>query len=168
MEGAAGPRVFPTAIPFPSRANTSFTPTPPIQAVRSWAQVPRSTPPISAPFRAIASRSTSATSTSQSRLALLHWSQLKNLMRDFSLFRKTTIRYWERRRIIYNLLLLPPAVLSYAFVDNLNYVGEPHKTYYHYILPLFMLSAVGANICYCLAYALEFIFGSDDPESRWM
>jgi hypothetical protein len=27
---------------------------------------------------------------------------------------------------------------------------------------------VGANICYSFAYAVEFLFGSDDPASHWL
>ena len=89
-------------------------------------------------------------------------------MRDYHAFRQTAVRYWERRRIIYNLVLVPPAIFSYGFVDNLNWVGDRHETQYFYVLPLFALSAIGANICYSFAYALEFLFGSDDPASRWM
>ena len=89
-------------------------------------------------------------------------------MRDYHAFRHTAIRYWERRRIIYNLALLLPAWFGYGFTDNLNWVGDPHETHYTYILPWFALSAVGANICYTFAYAAEFLFGSDDPASRWM
>jgi hypothetical protein len=89
-------------------------------------------------------------------------------MRDYHAFRHTAIRYWERRRIIYNLALLLPAWLSYGLMDTLNYVGDPHRTHYSFILPLFALSAVGANICYTFAYALEFLLGSDEPTSRWM
>ena len=89
-------------------------------------------------------------------------------MGDFQLFRRTAIRYWERRRIIYNLALVPPAFFSYGFTDNLNWVGDPHVTHYSYILPLFALSAVGANICYTFSYALEFVFGSNDPKSGWL
>jgi hypothetical protein len=89
-------------------------------------------------------------------------------MHDYHAFRNTAIRYWERRRIFYNLALLPPAVFSYGFVDTMNWVGDAHETHYSYILPLFALSALGANICYTFAYTLEFLFGSDDPTSRWM
>ena len=42
------------------------------------------------------------------------------------------------------------------------------ETSYSYIVPLFVLSAIGANICYSFAYALEFLFGSNDPTSGWM
>ena len=51
-------------------------------------------------------------------------------MRDYSVFKQTAIRYWERRRIIYNLVLLLPAWFAYSFTDNLNWAGDPHKTHY--------------------------------------
>ena len=89
-------------------------------------------------------------------------------MRDYVAFRLTAIRYWERRRIIYNLALLLPAWFGYGFTDNLNWVGDPHETHYSYIVPWFALSALGANICYSFGYALEFLFCSDAPTSRWM
>jgi hypothetical protein len=89
-------------------------------------------------------------------------------MRDYQAYRHAAVRYWERRRIVYNLALLPPAWLAYGFVDNLNWVGDPHEAQYSYILPLFALSALGANVCYSFAYALEFLFGRDEPNSAWM
>jgi hypothetical protein len=89
-------------------------------------------------------------------------------MRDFHAFRKSAVRYWERRRIIYNAALVLPALVGYGLTDALNWVGDPHRTHYGYIIPLFLVSAVGANICYSFSYALEFIFGSDDPTSRWL
>ena len=89
-------------------------------------------------------------------------------MRDFLAFRKTAIRYWERRRILYNIALVPPALFSFAFTDTFNWVGDPHTMHYWYILLLFALSAVGANLCYSLAYGLEFVFGNDDPTSNWL
>src|SRR5947207_7512246 len=89
-------------------------------------------------------------------------------MLDYHAFRHTAIGYWERRRVIYNLALLLPAWFGYGFTDTLNWVGDPHETHYSYILPWFALSAIGANICYSFAYALEFIVGSDDPGSQWI
>jgi len=89
-------------------------------------------------------------------------------MRDYFAFRNTAIRYWERRRIIYNLALVPPSLFAYMVMAGLAYVGEPHETLYGFILFWFALSALGANICYSFAYALEFLFGSDDPASRWL
>jgi hypothetical protein len=89
-------------------------------------------------------------------------------MRDFLSFKRATIRYWERRRLIYNLALLLPAVFGYGFTDTMNWVGDAHTTHYSYILPWFALSALGANIWYTFAYVSEFLFGSDEPASRWL
>ena len=89
-------------------------------------------------------------------------------MRDFHAFRHTAVRYWERRRIIYNLALVPPALFGYMLTAGTAYVGDPHPTLYRFLLLWFLLSAIGANVCYSFSYALEFLFGSDDPTSRWL
>lgn len=89
-------------------------------------------------------------------------------MRDFGAFRKTAVRYWERRRIIYNAALVLPAFFGFAFIDTMLWVGDPHKIHYACIVPWFAASALGANICYSFAYAVEFLFGSDDPTSGWL
>jgi len=89
-------------------------------------------------------------------------------MRDYHAFRHTAIRYWERRRILYNLALVPPAFFGYMVTAGVVYVGDPHEAHYGYILSWFALSALGANICYSFSYTLEFLFGSDDPSSRWL
>jgi hypothetical protein len=89
-------------------------------------------------------------------------------MRDSKAFRRTAVRYWERRRIVYNLALVLPACVGFAFTDTINWAGDPHEIHYHYILSWFGLSALGANVCYSFAYALEFLFGSDDPASHWL
>jgi len=88
-------------------------------------------------------------------------------MNDYHAFRHSAVRYWERRRIFYNLALVLPAFFSYMLVAGVIYVGDPHKSYVFYVLALFVASALGANVCYSFAYALEFLFGSDDPASRW-
>ena len=86
-------------------------------------------------------------------------------MRDFHLFRHAAIRYWERRRLLYNFALVPPALFGYALTAGVAYVGDPHPILYRFLLFWFALSALGANICYSFAYALEFLFGSDEPTS---
>ena len=89
-------------------------------------------------------------------------------MHDFTAFRRLAIRYWERRRILYNLALAPPALVSYLFTDCMNWVGDSHPFHYAYLFLLFGLSALGANIFYSFVYALEFFLGSEEPTSRWM
>src|SRR5204863_8188833 len=54
----------------------------------------------------------------------------KPAMRDCVAFKKAAIRYWERRRAIYNLALLLPALFGYTFSDTMNWVGDPHRTHY--------------------------------------
>lgn len=89
-------------------------------------------------------------------------------MREFNSFKRSAISYWERRRIIYNAALVLPAFFGYMVTAGLAYVGDPHPTLYRFVLVWLALSALGANICYSFAYALEFLFGSDDPASCWL
>jgi len=89
-------------------------------------------------------------------------------MRDYSPFRQAAIRYWEWRRVFYNLALVPPALIGYGVTDVLNYVGDPHDFHYARLIVWFGLAAIGANICYTFAYALEFLCGNDNPDFRWL
>jgi len=89
-------------------------------------------------------------------------------MHDFQLFKQNAVKYWERRRIIYNLALVLPGWFGFGITDTMNFVGEVHEVHYAYVLWWFAWSAVGANVCYSFAYSAEFIFGSDDPTSRWL
>ena len=77
------------------------------------------------------------------------------------------MRYWEFRRIIFNLLLIPLAVLGWVMAGGLNYAGASQERHYAYLLRMFVGFAAAANICYSLAYCLEFMFG-DDPASPWV
>jgi len=89
-------------------------------------------------------------------------------MQDFHSFRRSAVRYWERRRIIYNAALILPALFGYRSAHVIG-VGAGHETTnYAYLLALFVLSGLGANVCYCFSYALEFMFGTDEPTSRWL
>jgi hypothetical protein len=88
-------------------------------------------------------------------------------MRDYHAFKRSAVCYWERRRIFYNLALVPPSFLTYMFGAGVISAGDP-ELHSYYVLLLFALSALGANICYTFAYGLEFFFGTDDPSSRWL
>jgi hypothetical protein len=60
------------------------------------------------------------------------------------------IRYWEPRRIIYNLVLAGVVFLYFA-------MGLPHSKQMvnlNFVLFLFLL-AVLANVCYCAAYVVD-------------
>ena len=90
-------------------------------------------------------------------------------MRDYHAFRHTAIRYWERRRIIFNLALMPPSFVAYMLSAGISAgVGDRECFGIGTAALLFFASAVGANVCYTFAYALEFLFGSDEPHSRWL
>lgn len=89
------------------------------------------------------------------------------VMRDFPTYQKAARKYWERRRIAYNLALVLPAMLGYGISGATHWHGDPHEKQYPYLLILVLLHALGANVCYSFVYALEFIFGTDDPDSRW-
>lgn len=89
-------------------------------------------------------------------------------MRDYPAYKKSAIRYWERRRILYNLLLVPPTLVGYMVTSSVIYVGDPHVTLHGLVFSMLALCVVGANICYTFAYALEFLLGSEDPTSYWL
>lgn len=90
-------------------------------------------------------------------------------MRDFEAHRKSAIRYWERRRLFYNLALILPALFGYLISAAVSAgVDDPRRLGTGAVLGLFLLSAVGANVCYSFGYALEFLFGNDAPDSRWV
>ena len=89
-------------------------------------------------------------------------------MNDFSTFKKSAIRYWERRRIHYNLALVLPALLGYSAQSRaMSGLGDWVAGL---MVGLFLLVfyAVVANICFSFGYALEFHFGTDAPDSRWV
>lgn len=90
-------------------------------------------------------------------------------MRDYPAFKKTAIRYWERRRIFYNLALILPTLFGYGLFAGVSAgVGDQRHLSPGVVIVLFLVSAIGANVCYSFGYALEFLFGSDAPESRWL
>jgi hypothetical protein len=75
------------------------------------------------------------------------------------------IRYWERRRIIYNLLLTPPAILGWGFGGAVGgAVGDHAPVEVGGLLLLFVFAAICANICYTFSYALEFLMLSADND----
>jgi hypothetical protein len=88
-------------------------------------------------------------------------------VRDFGAFRKSAIRYWERRRLLYNLVLVPPSFFVYTVSITLFAAGdvEPHLAY---AFGMFGFAALCANICYSFAYAMEFFFGDENPNSKWL
>jgi hypothetical protein len=89
-------------------------------------------------------------------------------MNDYSAYRRMAIRYWERRRAVYNAALVVPTALGYGCTVAVNHVGDVPATPWLLACTLLRVSALGANAVYSLGYALEFLFGSDAPDSRWL
>lgn len=89
-------------------------------------------------------------------------------MRDYQAFHREAVRYWEKRRLWYNLALIVPALLGYAPSGLSAAIGDAPQLSSTAVFSFFALSALGANICYSFAYALEFIFATENPASRWL
>lgn len=89
-------------------------------------------------------------------------------MHDFVSYRTQAIRYWEWRRIVFNLLLMPPAAIGWIIGGMLGLFNDmnPQRAVHEDLLD-FAICAVGANLCFTLVYVFEFLFGSDDPASPW-
>ena len=72
-------------------------------------------------------------------------------------FKGEAIRYWEIRRIFWNLLLVPPALLSYFLAAGIVIgIGDEAAFGWPIVATSFCFSVVGANICYSFAYVIEF------------
>lgn len=81
--------------------------------------------------------------------------------------RRAAARYWEKRRVVYNLLLVPPSIVSYGLGAMSRGGGNDSLFTTPYALLLFAMAALGANGCYSFVYTLEFWFGNRDPQSSW-
>jgi hypothetical protein len=89
-------------------------------------------------------------------------------MLDYQSLRRSATRDWESRRLWYNLALVLPALLGYAPAELSAAVGDEQRMSSVGVAGLFVLSAVGANVCYTFAYALEFLFATDNPDAGWL
>ena len=87
-------------------------------------------------------------------------------MNDFQSLKSSAVRYWERRRVFYNLALVLPTILGYIGADPGIVPNYPHMGTGG-VIRLLILGVLGANICYSFAYALEFLFGGVEPVARW-
>jgi hypothetical protein len=81
--------------------------------------------------------------------------------------RRGAIKFWERRRIIYNLALVPPSLLAYVLSAAVVRSGDDFAWHPFRAVLLLGLSALGANLRYTFAYALEFLIGRGDSSSWW-
>jgi hypothetical protein len=91
----------------------------------------------------------------------------REVVRDLVSIRKEAIRYWEKRRLWHNLLLVIPTLLGYAPAILSGAVGDPKFLGTKGLAAVFLISILGANVLYSFAYVLEFFFESEDPNSNW-
>ncbi len=69
---------------------------------------------------------------------------------------------------MYNLAMVPPAFLSFMMCGGIEAgLGAVPILSDAQVLRLFVFAAIAANVCYTFAYAFEFLFGADAPESCW-
>src|SRR5215471_17301422 len=68
------------------------------------------------------------------------------------------LRYWERRRVLYNVLLMAVAVcwvvLTWPHFRSVELMGIPPGDT-HPVLLILMILAFLANLCYCSAYLVD-------------
>ena len=74
-----------------------------------------------------------------------------------------SIRYWEPRRILYNLVLF--GVVATYF--GLHYPASKAQVSLNVILVLFVL-AVLANVAYCVAYLVDIFAQQSDFNDLWV
>ena len=72
------------------------------------------------------------------------------------------IRYWEPRRLVYNLVLAA-IVITYF---GLGYPASKSTVSLDFVLLLFLL-AVLANIAYCAAYLIDLFASSSGYREQW-
>jgi hypothetical protein len=86
----------------------------------------------------------------------------------FRTFRGFMIRYWEKRRLAYNAALFLPALFGHTLMAGISEgLGEPSRYSAAPVLLMFILAAIGANVCYSLVYALEFLVAGSRWQRHW-
>ncbi|MGD2067732.1 MAG: hypothetical protein PVI57_03540, partial [Gemmatimonadota bacterium] len=65
------------------------------------------------------------------------------------------VRWWERRRLPYNLIVGSAGLVSTAYVSLLNVTVWGQPLALRGLLPLIVAFGVGANVCYALGPVVE-------------
>ena len=77
------------------------------------------------------------------------------------------IKYWEKYRVLYNLILIIPAYLGYSFADGFPMPDSPEKASGTKILLDLVILCIGANFCYTFAYIPDFFVQMSDFKEGW-
>tara|TARA_B100002052_G_C15321172_1_gene349818 strand:- start:66 stop:455 length:390 start_codon:yes stop_codon:yes gene_type:complete len=84
--------------------------------------------------------------------------------------RREALTYWEKRRILYNLLLVAAGWFGWTFSQSITYHiddREPASVTNPEVIIALIILFVGANICYSTVYILEFFFMSEKKGKFW-
>src|SRR5262249_132310 len=75
---------------------------------------------------------------------------------------REAVQYWERRRIIYNVVLACIVVAGFviSLPTSLTWFSRP-------ALPAVLQSPVAANVLYCAAYGIEWLFQLSPYRTSW-
>jgi uncharacterized membrane protein len=75
---------------------------------------------------------------------------------------RDAIQYWERRRILYNAVLACIVVAGFVLTwpISASWFSRP-------ALPALLQSAVAANVLYCAAYLVEWLFQLSPYRESW-
>ena len=87
-------------------------------------------------------------------------SEIKDITTD-------AIKYWEKYRILYNLILLFPTYLGYQIAGNFP-APDPVQTSGNPNLFIdLVILCIGANFCYTFAYIPDFFIQLSDFKESW-
>lgn len=84
--------------------------------------------------------------------------------------KRDAVAYWEKRRIVYNFLLVPTSLVAWETSSELTYAiddGTPARLTDPLVLFALVVLFIGANLCYTFVYALEFLFLAESPNKFW-
>lgn len=84
--------------------------------------------------------------------------------------KRKAIAYWEKRRVVYNFLLVPASLLAWQTSKELTYYIDdrvPASLTDPAVILALVILCIGANICYSFVYVLEFFFLADEPRRFW-
>jgi len=84
--------------------------------------------------------------------------------------KRKAIAYWEKRRIVYNALLVPASLLAWQISKEFTYHIDdqtPARLTDPAVMLVLVVLCIGANICYSFVYVLEFFFLAVEPRRFW-
>lgn len=80
-----------------------------------------------------------------------------------------TVVYWEKRRVVFNLVVIAATTTIYqlrvavsAGVGDTRYLSDLQ------VGALFIVAWLGANLCFSFVYAMEFLFGLSESPRAWV